>query len=1283
MESVIAYIPIDRCLALVQGTELPECTRGTVLFADISGFTLLTEALARLLGPRRGAEELTRQLNLVYDALIAEVHHYGGSVLGFAGDAITCWFDAAGARHSSLAPGRQPSAPALRAAACALALQQVMAHFAAIPLPDGSAAALALKVAVSSGPARRFLVGDPDIQLIDTLAGETLARVAVTEHQTQKGEVVVDAPTAVALGEAAQIIEWRVDHESGEQFALLGGLTAAVEPAPWPRLADDALAAERVRPWLLPLVYERLAVGLGEFLTELRPATALFVRFAGIDYDGDADAGARLDTYIRWVQGILARYTGWLLQLTIGDKGSYFYAAFGAPLAHEDDSHRAVATALELRALAPELDFIRAVQIGVSQGTMRTGAYGGATRRTYGVLGDDVNLAARLMQNAASGQVLVSRAAQQPVADAFIWESLPPLPVKGKSKPITVFRLVAPRERHVARLLEPRYELPMIGRAPELALAEQKLDLTLRGQGQIIAITAEAGMGKSRLVAEIIRLANARQFAGYIGECQSYGMNNSYLVWESILRAFFGIDTVDALDEQIGILEAQLAAIDSALLPRLPLLGVALNLPIPDNELTRSLDAKLRKDSLEALLVDCVRARARTTPLMLVLEDCHWLDPLSQDLIEVIGRAVADLPVLIVVAYRPPELERLQAPRVTQLPNCVVTDLTDFTPEEAKLLIEFKLVQFGGSGEELPATLVEQIMMRAQGNPFYIEELLNYLRDLGLDPQGIQALERLELPSSLHSLILSRIDKLTESQKSTLKVASVIGRLFPAAMLWGAYPQLGEPRHVKADLDALSRLDLTPLDTPEPELVYLFRHVLTQEVAYESLPFATRAVLHDQIGQYIERAYHTNLDQYIDLLAYHYDHSENQAKRREYLRRAGVAAQAAYANDAAIDYYQRLLPLMPEDERVPVMIDLGQVHELVGKWDEASRLYQQALTHAEQAGDRRAQAQCRSALGDLLRKRGDYAEASAWLAEARAGFEGLGDQAGVSRVLEEIGEVYRRKGEYSEARAYYDESLRLAEQIALRQLSIARRAAALKGAGALAIHQGDYATARARYQESLAFFRELGDKPVIASVLSNLGIVARLEGDYAAAMALQEESLAMGRELGDLWGIAASLGNMGMLARSQGDYARAAALYEDCLRLYRQLGEKYFAALTLNNLGDVELERCRYAEARALYREGLAIQRELGDGWAVAYLLEAFGGLAVAQTQPERAIRLAGAAAALRQTIGAPLSSKEQAQLDQMLAPARQALDPTLEAALWVEGRAMTMEQAIIYALAE
>ncbi|HEX5691180.1 MAG TPA: tetratricopeptide repeat protein, partial [Roseiflexaceae bacterium] len=1016
----------------------------------------------------------------------------------------------------------------------------------------------------------------------------------------------------------------------------------------------------------------------GEFLTELRPAVALFLRFGGNDFDADPDAGKKIDLFVRWVQEVLTSYGGFMLQVTIGDKGCYLYAAFGAPLAHEDDAARAVAAALELRSLPPGLAFVQNLQLGLSQGRMRTGAYGANSRRTYGVLGDDVNLAARLMQAATAGQVLVARSVQRLVAGQYLWEQLSPMRVKGKSRPITVFRLIEARARRPARLLEPRYVLPMVGRTAELALVQQRIDQTTNGQGQIIAITAEAGMGKSRLVAEIIRLAMARGIATYVGECQSYGARDSYLVWESIWRAFFGLDGTEPPEKQVRMLRRQLRAVDNALVSRLPLLGVALNLPLPDNALTRSLDAKLRKASLEALLIDCVRARATTTPLLFVLEDCHWIDPLSHDLIEALGRAVADLPVLLVVAYRPPERDRTQAPRVTALPNCTVIDLVDFSPVEARRLIELKLMQFGGAA--LPGALVEQIMERAQGNPFYIEELLNFLRDQGLDG-GAPELAQIELPSSLHSLILSRIDQLSEKQKTTIKIASVIGRLFQAAMLWGAYPQLGEPGLVRADLEKMSVLDLTPLDTPEPELTYLFRHVLTKEVAYESLPFATRALLHEQIGDYIERVYEASLDQYLDLLAFHFEHSHNAAKRREYLERAAVAAQRAYANDAAIDYYGRLLPLLDENERAPAMLKLAQVLELVGRWDEAGELYQQAQGIAERTGDRQALAQCYGAFGNLLRRRGDYPTAATWLTRARADFEHLGDQAGVSQMFEALGELHRMQGEYAVARSAYEQSLALAETIASPQLGLARRAAALKGAGALAIHQGDYAAAHTSYGESLAILRELDDRPVIASVLSNLGIVVQHEGQYARARELGEEALALRRQLGDRWGVAVSLGNLGMVAGLEGDYARASELYEECLALCRQLGEKNFSALTLNNLGDMRRAQGRYAEARALDRESLTDQYAIGDRWAIAYVLESFAALTAAEAQPERALRLAGAAAALRASIGAPLAPAEQLQLDRQLQPPRQALGEATADIEWQAGYGLTLEQAIAFAL--
>ena len=1270
MESLYAYIPTDRRYALSRGSDLPDHSTGAALFADISGFTPLTEALVQALGPQRGPEELSHWLNEIYDALLSEVESFRGSVISFSGDAITCWFD----DQQSMIPS------ALRATACAFEMQQTMQGFAQVDIPQAGIVSLAIKVVVTVGPARRFLIGDPTIQLVDALAGETLYRLAYGEHHAERGEVLLDQSAVTALGETLEVLEWREDAESGERFAVVKKLNANVDHDPWPPLNAEALTDKLIQPWLLPPVYERLMSGVGEFLTELRPIVALFLRFSGIDYDLDNDPQSKLDTYLQAVQRILARYDSYMIQLTIGDKGSHFYVSFGAPVAHEDDAIRAIAAALELRDM--QMDFISEVQIGVSQGLTRTGACGGMYRRTYSTIGDAVNMAARLMQNAPPGQVLVNQNIRKATIDNFIWEELPPLLVKGKSQPVTVFRLIDSQDRHGIRLHEPKYALPMVGRAAELRVIEQKLNMALQGHGQIVGITAEAGMGKSRLMAEVIRLARARNVLGYGGECQSYGTNTSYLVWQNIWRGFFNLDPTWSPSEQIESLEEQLAEIDPALLPRLPLVGAVLNLQIPDNELTASFDAKLRKTSLESLLVDCLRKRARVLPVLLVLEDCHWLDPLSHDLLEVIGRAIMDVPVLLVLAYRPPQLDRHLAPRVRQFFHFTQISLTDLPTEEIEQLVAFKLGQIYGEQARVPQALIEKISQRTEGNPFYIEELLNYLHDRGIDPQQPEALAQIDLPDSLYSLILSRIDQLSESQKTLLKVASVIGRLFRAAMLWGVYNQFGDWEWVPSDLDALSALDLTPLDTPEPELVYLFKHILTQEVAYETLSFATRALLHDQIGQYIEKTHPEGLDQYIDLLAFHFEHSENLPKKREYLLKAAQAAQVDYANAAAITYYQRVLHLLPEDQRVVGLLKLGQVFELVGEWENAEEINREAERLASLINDTQSHARAQRALGWLLRKRGEYSAAEEQLVRAREIYQHLGDSAGVSNALADIGEIYRLQGKYTEARAYYDESLSLAAVIADPGVRQRARAHTLKGAGTVATWQGDYDTARALNEESLALRRELGDTPGVATLLNNLGIIARFQRDLSGARQMNEESLALFREMGDRWAVGQLLNNQACVASDQGEYGEARQLLGESLMIRRQLGDKAGLALSLNTLADVVLDEGAFADARPLLDESLEINRELGDQTAIAYLIEDYGGLAAAEEKPERALQLAGFAAALRESIGAPLPPSEQARVDRMIAPAREALPESAVTVAWETGRSLGLEQAIELALA-
>ncbi|HYF63228.1 MAG TPA: adenylate/guanylate cyclase domain-containing protein, partial [Herpetosiphonaceae bacterium] len=389
MDPLSAYIPQDRYRALADRSDLPAAMAGTLLSADLVGFTPLTRGLVAQFGERRGADVLSEVLNAVYTPCLQQITAYGGAVIGFSGDGFLGWF---------------PADDGDRAASCALRLQHmlpsILASLPALP----AAAALAMRVALAAGSVRRFIIGDPAVQLVDVLAGALLDRLAELDARCLPGEIVLDDSLAAGLERRGALIRRRAAADEAV-ITLLSDLPRPAPPqppAPPPALAEDVL-----RPWLLPQVFARLTHGQGEFLTELRPAVALFVRIHGLSADAP-EAPTILDRLLRMVQAVITPYEGNVLQVTIGEKGSYLYCGFGAPLAHEDDALRAVHTARALVEQAAALPGIGGVACGISQGIMRTGAYGGADRRTYGVLGEATNLAARLMQAARPGQILLS-----------------------------------------------------------------------------------------------------------------------------------------------------------------------------------------------------------------------------------------------------------------------------------------------------------------------------------------------------------------------------------------------------------------------------------------------------------------------------------------------------------------------------------------------------------------------------------------------------------------------------------------------------------------------------------------------------------------------------------------------------------------------------------------------------------------------------------------------------------------------------------------------------------
>jgi class 3 adenylate cyclase len=945
LDALAAYVPEDRCQAIARGETTPEQMQGAALFADISGFTPLSEMLVHHYGAQRGAEELTSILDRVYNTLIQQLHQYQGSVIGFSGDAITCWLDKDNGR---------------RAIAAALGMQSAMKQLLSISFPTGKVS-LAVKVAVVVGDGLRFLVGDPVIQIIDVMGGSVAEHLAVAAPLVHSGEVMVDAHTADRLAEILTVSEQRHTPDSSRSFAVVTSLREPVAPVPWPAISPDSLTEEILRPWALPALYDRLQQGHGQFLTELRPTVALFLRFNGIDYEHNPAARWQLDAYIRWVQAVLDRYEGVLLQVTLGEKGSYLYGTFGAPVVHEDDARRALAAAIELNSPPESLSFIHPVRIGLSRGTMRTGPFGSPSRRTYGVMGDEVNVAARLMEAAAPGEIISTERLIKRVTGLFESLSLPPLKVKGKTEPIPVYRVTRaiPRSNRVASM----HGGLLVGRAAQRSQLDEWVMALIEVRSSVAIIEGEAGIGKTRLLADWLEAQPQTELLTLMGSGDAIEQSTPYHAWRSIFSQLFQWDTVPKeRDARYEHVLAQLQALGQQ--ERAPLLNVVLPIDLPDNELTLEMTGKVRADNTHALLVALLQKAASTHPLRIIIEDAHWLDSASWALAQAVVGQVQ--PLLFIVVTRPfsssvpAEYQAfLEQPATSRL------QLDSLPPEDTVQLVCQRL-----GVDVLPEQVSALILEKAEGHPFFSEELAYALRDSGIlrivDGRASVApgvnLSTLNLPDTVEGVVTSRIDLLTPGQQLILKVASVIGAVFSYRVLHEIHPVETDRGKLFEYLEHLRKLDVTPLVSPSPELSYMFKHIITREVTYNLLLFAQRRQLHQAVAEWYEQAFAGDLSQFYPLLAHHWliasENAQNNTvtlKAIEYLEKAGEAALRDYANQEAVEYFNNLLKIVNQENSRSYHVSilklamweqqLGEAHNRLGHLDKCEQHFGQSLQY--------------------------------------------------------------------------------------------------------------------------------------------------------------------------------------------------------------------------------------------------------------------------------------------------------------------------------------------------
>jgi class 3 adenylate cyclase/tetratricopeptide (TPR) repeat protein len=1216
------------------------------LFADISGFTAISEALARV--GKRGAEELAALLNGYFEPMIDLIDRYGGIVGKFGGDAMTVLFPV----------GRSRSAAARRAVTCALTMQAETKRHAALPTSAGKFG-LALKTGLALGRVICTSVGDPAVRLEYVIAGRALDLSAEAEHHAGAGQVVAHASlldhcTDVVVG------------ERGHGFAEITNLARPPRRVRWRQLPDsDASTRPTFAAYLHPAIAERLETGLEGFVNEHRKVTVLFVGFTGFDYDGDPDVARKLQAYLARVVQVIQGYDGHLRQVEMGDKGSKFIVFFGAPVLHEDDEVRALRCALELRDATDG-----PVRIGAASGFTFCGRVGSDRRQEYAAVGDTVNLAARLMQAAAVGEILVAGGTDRKVRRMLRLEHQEPIMVKGRSDPVPLSALVGQSGDAVSGTgVEPAHALPMIGRDRELAAAQSKVDRAASGNGQILGIAGEPGIGKSRLGAELLRSATARGFATFAGACQSFASSVAYLPWQQIWRAMFALDSTLSVEDQVAKLERALDDLDPTLAPRLPLFAPAVRLAIPDNSLTAALDAELRAELLRALALDTLRRRAERGPLLLLLEDCHWIDPLSRELLVFIARNISTLPVAVVVAYRRWDNQDASPEWAQGFDHFTELRLQPLDPEHVDTLVAAKVDEVFDRTHGVPDA-VRRLVARAEGNPFHVEELVNLLRDRDIDLDDEEAIAAAQLPDTLYGLVMARIDQLSEKDKTTLKVASVVGRSFRSSWLAGSSPILGGNRSVRRSLDGLERAQLIALARRRPEFEYLFRHVTTRDVAYESLPFSLRQELHEQVAAYVETAYADTLEQHIDTLAYHFGLSANEGKKRVYLRHAADAAKAGFSNAAALEHYERVLPLVDDSERSVVLRSLGEVKEHVGDWGGAEEAYREGLAVAESTGDVLSAAECRRAHAALLAHQGSFALSRSMLEQAREEFEAEGDSAGVVRTLEALGFVAWEQSDHERSLNYSREHLRRAddaddsigismavEQMGLvywhrgehdaaktafeRALEVATRAGYARGVihasndlAGLYWEQGDHARAFEHVRHGLAAAREIGYRHAAGVLIGNAAEICRQRGELTTALALSRRALEIAAELGARRGIASKVGNMALVLSALGRRREAERLLDDAIALARDVDTPYFLCEFLHRSAELLMTQERWAEATARNDEALEVAQAVNrrDVLFPAEILSVRLRLASESIDPARAAKEVGRLARNRAT---------------------------------------------------
>ena len=855
-----------------------------------------------------------------------------------------------------------------------------------------------------------------------------------------------------------------------------------------------------------------------------------------------------MDQCFRLITAEVHRVEGTINQYT----GDGVMALFGAPIAHEDSARRAVHAALGMQrvlqdfgnTLQAQRGFSLHMRIGINTGLVVVGKIGDDLRMDYTAVGDTTNLAARLQQLAEPGSVVLSEATYKLVAGYFETRDLGVHAVKGHPEPVRVVEVLRAWGRRTRLEVAADHGLtPHVGRARELATLLDLFRQSKAGCGQVVAITGEAGIGKSRLVLEFRQaLAAAGDTVTWLeGRCRAEGQTIPFLPLVEQLRVNFGIDESDGEPDIITKVEQEMRRM-GGLEPAIPAIRYLLSVDPGDETLAAMEPVARRKQLFDAILALSLRG-AQLRPLILVYEDLHWIDTSTEALLGTLLDAIAGVPLLLLLTYRvgytPPFGSRSFHTPLT-LQSLGETDT---------LVLASRML----GTADFPGALKAALLEKTEGVPLFVEEVVKTLLDVGVLQRAddgyriVRSLADVEVPDTIQGLIMARLDRLGEAGKRTMQLASVIGRQFRVRLLERLVESIEQ---LEGRLEELQALELIYRQWLLPEPAYVFKHALIQDVAYNSLLLRRRQELHRALGDALEELSHGRLAEHYAELAHHFTQGEQWAKALEYSTLAGDRAAEAFANAEAKVHYMQAVhaaeQLMPPAEAGVV-----------------------ARLHAKQAG--------------ILEPLGEYEAAIAAYQQALGLTRQTGDRQGEIDILVGLSGIYNNAHREEPATRYSLDALALARSLDDR----ARLAVCLIQRAAIrSVASGQIVEATPEAEEALRLARDIGEPKAVAQTLVFLGSLLQWRAAFDRSLGYLREGVALAQHThaGSLLGNA--LFCLGNARAAQGAYEEAFQWYQQLSDYASAAHDTFWLARLPNTVGGVHLELFNSAEALRLNLEG-------------------------------------------------------------------------------------------------